>query len=234
MIQLSKSKAILFHLYPGVIMTVCFLLLSPLLVKLGLPPLFTLLALILVLVIPMLFVHLNNIKRAEFKNAITNVNGFQQKLPFGKLVLYVLLLALLAFIIWGATAPLSNYIKTNLFHWIPASYSFESLKGYSRSIIITTLVMNLLLNGIAAPVAEEFYFRGYLLPRMQTWGKYAFAVNAVLFSLYHFWQPEIYITLMLSLLPMSYAVWKTNDIRVGIYTHSLLNIIGAILSFSLL
>jgi uncharacterized protein len=234
MIQLSKSKAVLFHLYPGVVTTVCFLLLSPLLVKLGLPPLFTLLALILVLVIPMLFVHIKKVKQDEFKTSITNVNGFQQKLPVGKLMLYVLLLVVLAFIIWGATAPLSNYIKANFFYWIPTSYSFESLNGYSSSIIITTLGMNLLLNGIAAPVAEEFYFRGYLLPRMQAWGKYAFAVNALLFSMYHFWQPEIYVTLMLSLLPMTYAVWKTNDIRVGIYTHSLLNIIGAILSFSLL
>jgi membrane protease YdiL (CAAX protease family) len=215
-------------------MTVCFLLLSPLLAKLGLPPLFTLLALILVLVIPMLLVHLRSAKRAEFKNTIAAINGFQHKLPLGKLVLYVLLLVLLAFIIWGATAPLSNYIIANYFHWIPASYSFESLEGYSRSIIITTLIMNLLLNGIAAPVAEEFYFRGYLLPRMHAWGKYAFAVNALLFSIYHFWQPEIYVTLMLSLLPMTYAVWKTKDIRVGIYTHSLLNIIGALLSFGLL
>ncbi|HXL59059.1 MAG TPA: CPBP family intramembrane glutamic endopeptidase, partial [Chitinophagaceae bacterium] len=91
-----------------------------------------------------------------------------------------------------------------------------------------------MLNGFLAPYVEEIYFRGYLLPRMAAWGKWAFVLNAILFSLYHFWQPYIYLTLILSLLPMTYMVWKTKDLRLGILTHCLLNIIGALLAFGLL
>jgi membrane protease YdiL (CAAX protease family) len=69
---------------------------------------------------------------------------------------------------------------------------------------------------------------------MRVWGKWSFVVNAVLFSFYHFWQPYVYLTLLIALLPLSWAVWKTKDLRVGIYTHCVLNIIGALASFALL
>ena len=69
---------------------------------------------------------------------------------------------------------------------------------------------------------------------MVAWGKYAFVVNALFFSIYHFWQPYIYLTLVLSLLPMTYLVWKTKDLRLSILTHSLMNLIGALLSFGLI
>jgi uncharacterized protein len=69
---------------------------------------------------------------------------------------------------------------------------------------------------------------------MEAWGKWPFLINAILFTLYHFWQPYIYLMLLIALLPLSWAVWKTKDLRVGIYTHSALNIIGALASFGLL
>jgi uncharacterized protein len=109
----------------------------------------------------------------------------------------------------------------------------QDFTGFSKQAIVLTLLLNLFLNGLLAPLVEEFYFRGYLLPRMANWGKWAFVLNAVLFSLYHFWQPYIWSTLIISLLPMTWAVWKTKDLRVGIYTHCILNVIGALLSFGL-
>jgi membrane protease YdiL (CAAX protease family) len=94
--------------------------------------------------------------------------------------------------------------------------------------------MNLIFNGFLAPVLEELYFRGYLLPRMESFGKAAPVANVVLFSLYHFWQPQIYLTLMIALLPMAYLVWKTQSIRLAIYTHCGLNILGALLSLAMI
>jgi membrane protease YdiL (CAAX protease family) len=66
---------------------------------------------------------------------------------------------------------------------------------------------------------------------MNIFAKASFMVNAVLFSLYHFWQPQIYLTLILALLPMTYVVSRTRDLRLAIVTHCLLNIVGAILTF---
>ncbi len=116
---------------------------------------------------------------------------------------------------------------------MPGWFTVQDFHGYSRKWIIVTLVLNLVINGLIAPVIEEYYFRGYLLARMETWGKKAFAINAIFFSLYHFWQPQVWLTLVISLLPMTYLVWKTGDLRIGIYTQCLLNLVGALLTFGL-
>jgi uncharacterized protein len=109
----------------------------------------------------------------------------------------------------------------------------QDFAGYSKEAVQLTLICNLLLNGVLAPVVEELYFRGYLLPRMKQWGAFAFVANAFLFSLYHFWQLYVYVTLIISLLPMTYLVWRTKDLRLSILTHFVLNMVGAVLSFGL-
>jgi uncharacterized protein len=217
--QLSKPAAVLYHLYPGIFISLCFIILAPVLLKYQYPPQFSLLLAIVIAAIPILIVHLNKARKKENYSTITQLNDYNKKLPAAKLVLYISGLVIFAFLVWGITQPLNEIITQKLFSWLPYWYSTQDFKGYSKQIILITLILNLILNGFLAPVIEEFYFRGYLLPRMAAWGKWAFVVNALLFSLYHFWQPYIWLTLMISLLPMTFLVWKTKDLRVGIYTQ---------------
>lgn len=232
--QLSKTRSILYHLYPGIIITVCFAVLAPLLLKYDLPPQFSILIVIAIAAIPLLLLHLNKVKNAEHKDYLKEVNGYGERVSTGKLILYISGLIVFMFIIWGATQPLNTIITQKLFSWLPGWYTVQNFNGYGKQAVLITLILNLLLNGIIAPLVEEYYFRGYLLPRMTAWGKWSFVVNAILFSFYHFWQPYIYLTLIIALLPLSWAVWKTKDLRIGIYTHCALNIIGALASFGLL
>jgi CAAX protease family protein len=150
------------------------------------------------------------------------------------LILYSVALVVFMFLIWGVTQPLDKIISDKLLSWLPWWFTVQGFGGYGKEIILITLVINLIVNGLVAPFIEEFYFRGYLLPRMAAWGEWAFVLNAVLFSFYHFWQPYVYLTLILSLTPMIWLVWKTKDLRLAILTHCLLNIVGALLSFGLL
>jgi membrane protease YdiL (CAAX protease family) len=234
MLQLSKYKAVLYHLYPGVIITAGFTLLAPVAIKLGFPPQAGMLIAILVFALPTLFIHLFRAKKSEKKNTVSELNGLTNKLPVPKLILYSSVLVFIAFIVWGITQPVNVWISNKIFGWLPERYTIQDFKGYSVDTIKITLILNILLNGILAPVVEEFYFRGYLLSRMKKFGNSAFWVNAVLFSFYHFWQPYLYLTLILSLLPMTYMVWKTKSLQLAIWTHCLLNCIGAILSFGYL
>lgn len=234
MIELKKSHAILYHLYPGVVITVAFTILAPIAMQYGFPPQFALLISIAMIAVPIFAAHLLRSKRTENHATLLQLNGFTNKLPPVRLALYSIGLVVLSFLIWGITQPLNGIIAKYLFWWLPDWYTVQDFNGFTREKINITLVVNLLLNGIVAPIMEEFYFRGYLLPRMQGWGKWAFLVNALLFSVYHFWQPYIYFTLLLAMLPMTYVVWKTKDLRVGILTHSLMNIIGATLTFLML
>ena len=232
--QLSKLKSVLYHLYPGIIITLCFILITPFLVQHGYPPQLGSLLAIIIVAIPLLLAHLFLAKKKERRKNIWGLNVYKNKLSTGKLILYALGLVVLMFLIWGITQPLDKIITDKIFNWLPAWYTVQDFKGYSKASIELTLFFNLLLNGFFAPVVEEYYFRGYLLPRMAAWGKWAFVLNTVLFSLYHFWQPYVYLTLIIALLPMIYMVWKTKDLRLAILTHSLLNIVGALLSFGLL
>jgi membrane protease YdiL (CAAX protease family) len=47
------------------------------------------------------------------------------------------------------------------------------------------LLLGLVLSGVVAPVVEEMYFRGYLLPRLSRLGRWAPVLNVTLFALYH-------------------------------------------------
>lgn len=232
--QLSKTKSIICHLYPGVIITLCFILVTPVIINYHLPPQAGLLISILIAAIPLFIVQLLVTKNKEKASNIFAVNGYNNKLPNRKLFLYALALVVFAFLVWGATQPLNKIITEKLFNWLPGWRQAQDFTGYDKEVIKTTLNFNLLFNGILAPIAEEFYFRGYLLPRMASWGKWVFVLNAILFSLYHFWQPYIYLTLIISLLPMTWLVWKTKDLRLAILTHCLLNVTGALLSFGLI
>lgn len=232
--QHSTSKSIFYHLYPGILITLFFTLITPFMVKNGLPPQFSMMMAIIFIVIPVFLVHLQAAKKQEGVARIIDLVTYNEKLPKRKLILYTTGLIVFAFLIYGLTQPINAVITEKLLFWLPDWYKVSDFEGYSRSIILLTLVLNLILNGLIAPFLEELYFRGYLLPRMEVWGKYAPVVSTVLFSIYHFWQPQIYLTLILALLPMVYLVWKTRSIQLAIYTHCGLNIIGALLSFGVL
>ena len=189
---------------------------------------------IVMVVVPIIYFHLYKAKQKEELNRIKDLFSHTQKLANRKIILYTLGLIVFAFLVYGLMQPLNEVITDKFLFWLPDWYQVRDFTGYSRNIIMLTLVLNLVLNGILAPVAEELYFRGYLLPRMETWGKVAPIVNAVLFSLYHFWQPQIYLTLIIALVPLSYLTWKTKSLKLAIYAHCGLNIVGAILSFAML
>jgi len=233
-IQLSKAKAILYHLYPGVCIALGFIFLAPFFMHFGFPPQFGSLVAIILVALPLLASHLSRARKRENKNRIVELNLLTGKLPILKLILYSVGLVILMFMIWGITQPLDAIITQKLFDWLPAWYTVQDFAGYDKDKILVTLVFNLLLNGFLGPYVEELYFRGYLLPRMKSFGKYAFLINAVLFSLYHLWQPYVYLTLILALTPMIWLVWKTKSLKLAILTHSLLNIVGALLAFGLL
>lgn len=232
--QLSRSQAILYHLYPGVTIVLSFIVLTPTLVRYHYPPQLGILASIILVAIPLFISHLNWAKKKEDRKSFWQLNAYKNRISKGKLILYSLGLVTFMFLVWGLTQPLNKIISEKLLAWLPRWFTVQDFRDYRKEVIVLTLVVNLVVNGFLAPFFEEFYFRGYLLPRMAVWGNWAFVCNAILFSLYHFWQPNVYLTLILSLLPMTWLVWKTKDLRLAILTHSLLNIVGALLSFGLI
>jgi membrane protease YdiL (CAAX protease family) len=121
----------------------------------------------------------------------------------------------------------------HVFWWLPnvflGSSSFPGAQP-ARTAILITLILGLLIDGIANPVVEELYFRGYLLPRISQFGWLAPLANVFLFTLQHFWQPYNYPLIFLIQLPLVYVVWWKRNIYISIVTHCAGNIIGATLA----
>jgi len=97
-------------------------------------------------------------------------------------------------------------------------------------VVLTVLLIALKssLNGFIAPITEEFYFRGYLLPRISRFKIWAPVINSVLHSLYHFWMPWQMLGLVLSLLPAAFVVWWKRNIYLGMIIHVVGNTLGSI------
>ena len=117
--QLSKTRSILYHLYPGVIIAVGFAILAPVLLKYDLPPQFSVLVVIAATAIPLFILHLSNARIKEDRNSIKDLNGYKQKLSTGKLTLYISGLVIFSFIIWEVTQPMNQVITQKLFNWLP-------------------------------------------------------------------------------------------------------------------
>jgi len=237
--QMALGRSVLLHLLPGALISAFFLLLGPSVIRAGYPPVVSLLLGILVVLIPFELGYL--IYQGRKRNHRTSLQGvvlYREPLPWWN---YALLIP--AFVVWGALcfgflAPVESFLASTLFSWLPAwalpSSGATQYDGIRHSALLVTFVAGIALNGIAGPVVEELYFRGYLLPRISRLGHLgAAALNVILFSLYHFFSPWGNIPRILAFLPLVYAVDRKRNIYLSIWTHCSLNIISMLVTFSL-
>src|SRR5262249_49078928 len=99
-----------------------------------------------------------------------------------------------------------------------------------RALVLLALILQVVIDGVLAPVTEEVYFRGYLLPRMGYLGGWAPVVNALLFAGQHFWQPHNVVMIFLHSLVLTYVVWWKRNIYIAMLLHGSANTIGAVLA----
>jgi membrane protease YdiL (CAAX protease family) len=125
----------------------------------------------------------------------------------------------------------------DLFRWIPADRMLNMGTGgnWPRSNLILTYALFLIFIVIILPVLEEFYFRGFLLPRMPSSLKgFGGIFHSLLFALYHTWTPWMFISRTFGVFPLIYVVKRKQNLLIGIIAHCLLNSIDfftAIFSF---
>ena len=107
---------------------------------------------------------------------------------------------------------------------LPKEIMGISLAGNWLILIIYAfgLVINIL--------AEEFYMRGYILPRqILTHGRWAWLVHGLLWTLFHFFQRWTYIQLLPITLSVSYVAHRTKNTSIAIAAHYIGNgILGMI------
>ncbi len=231
--QHTISQTILFHLLPGVLITSAFVLLGPWLRINHLPPLLALLIPILIVLIPfelglIIFLGFRQNKKLSLKGIVLN----RKSLPLKDYLLLIPFLLIWSVMIFTLLKNFDQAIMSNFFSWLPDWFQIGQFNSgdYSQTILTTTFILFLLLNGFAGPIVEELYFRGFLLPRMEYLKGWAPLVNVLLFSLYHFFSPWQFFTRILAFYPLAYVVRWKNNIYLSMVTHGLLNIGFCLLS----
>jgi membrane protease YdiL (CAAX protease family) len=209
--KLPGPLLIVLHLVPGIIFAAFFFVLSWMLIRRGFTGYLALLITIPACLAPVeIGVMLVWSVRFTGTRSLSEAIRYRRK---GTAVEYVVL-PLLLFLCWGVlsivVSPISQYLETHLSAWLPVWATQEALiKGVTNCPPIQrniTLVLAVLFSGFVAPVVEELYFRGFLLPRMEYWGWAAPAVNALLFAVYHFYFPGNVPGIFVAFLPIAYVV----------------------------
>lgn len=231
----SLLRSVALHLLPGVAILAVYVAIEAITAPFGFPALFALLAAVLVAGLPIQLGHLLYVgRKLNGRWSLKGVVLLNQPLRLRRYLLLVPLLLIWSFLCYGLLTPVSDFLSRTLFGWLPTWFFRDDFSHVSRPILLATVALLLVLNCFAAPIVEELYFRGYLLPRLSWLGSRAPVVNLVLFTVYHFWQPWLYLTLLVSLAPTFVAVWRTRSVKLSIVTHCALNLIGGAASVALL
>ncbi len=235
---LSLRNAILLHLFPGGLITAFFFLAAPALIRAGFPPLLPFYLAILLILIPfeLGFLFYQGKKR-NGRYSLDGIVLYHEHTPIRQMIFLIIVLFLWSGITFTLLPKFDTFLAETFFAWFPI-WSFPAnllgnISQYSQAALKVTIVAGFLLNGIAGPVVEELYFRGYLLPRIPSSKGWAPFINVLLFSLYHFFSPWQNLTRILAFLPLSSVVaWKRN-IYISMCAHCLLNVAGMVIAFAL-
>jgi membrane protease YdiL (CAAX protease family) len=229
--QHSLPRSIVLHLLPGSALF-GFVLVAA---ALGMPAILGLLVGIALVIIPIELGYL--LYQGRLKSggwSVWAVVDYREPMPARRLALWAVpLVAWFILMLFLSVAVLDERIADGLFAWYPESVrEFASLEGgttYATWVVVTVFAAALAINGILGPVVEELYFRGHLLPRIDRFGRGAPVLNAVLFSLYHFWTPWQNIGRILGLLPWIYTVWRKRSLALSMAIHISVNCIFLLL-----
>ncbi|MCW4019877.1 MAG: CPBP family intramembrane metalloprotease, partial [Candidatus Bathyarchaeota archaeon] len=161
---------------------------------------------------------------------------YRQSLPILQYVVLSFALVLVFFSISLLAAPVSSLLAERLFYWLPRWLLEPDPLLYTESVEVLWVVflLVLLIDGLINPVVEEAYWRGYLMPRLSRFGRWAPVINGLLFGLQHFWQPYNYPGILLSSLLIAYAVWWRRNIYISVIAHCTVNVIGALITYHFL
>ena len=227
---MSWTRLLILHLAPGALATLLFVVIADGVQAAGYPPLAAFLIAVAVVIVPFEVAIVVLAGRREPGGGVLAAVPYRRPLSLRQWLILVPLLLVTSIVGFGLLGLLDPLIRDALFGWLPDWFreliDVDAVGAYEPSAWTVTLVAYLVINVLVGPVVEELYFRGYLLPRMSRAGVWAPLVNAALFSLYHFWTPWSFLARIAGVTPFVYAVWRTENVYLGMVVHVLLNGIG--------
>ncbi len=227
--QLTLKKQLLYHFYPGILIALGYIILSDVFVANGYPGMAALLAVELLILAPIAILHLGFVGKSRSGSfSIRSAIRYTEKLSFRQYAFWTILGVVGCLLIYVPLYPVGLYLKETVFNWLPEWYFNPAYGASGPEVVANIFLVAIVIDGIVGPVAEELFFRGYLLPRMAYLKGWAPVLNGLLFGLYHFWQPHNYFAIIAVGIILSYIVWRKKNVYLGILIHCIINILGAI------
>lgn len=227
----STTQSVILHLLPGVLVGGFYFLVRQPVADLGYPSIFALLLAFAFVLIPVelgFLLFQGKIKTGRF--TLQGIVSYRQSISWWQYPVWAISIWIVIGAIFTLLTPVNAFLLERLFFWMPdVNYGLDG--NFSKTILIVTYSMFVIFNVVLAPLVEELYFRGYLLPRMK--GRLAPLFHSFLFAAVHVFTPWMVITRTLGLLPLVYGVQKKN-ISIGIIVHMLGNAMQAVTGFAFL
>ena len=204
------------------------LIITPAILLLGFPTLFVLILTdLIVIVLLELSILLFISKKKANKYSLKNVVPYTKKMPVLHFIGYLVVLIVYGYLISMLLSPISVIMKESLFSWMPEVFLTEAINptSFSLTILLITAIFAFIIIGVAVPIVEELYFRGFLMSRISRLGKiWAPLTIVILWSIYHFWAPWNVLTFIVLYFPIAWVVIRTENVYLSIITHSFANI----------
>lgn len=230
--QLSSLSALLAFAVPSAIGFIGFRVILPLVVEQGVPTLFAWPAIASIMLAALVVVAVQLLK-SEAKELGLSLQARFCLHPISKKqwLMYVMLF-LLGFMLASGANKLVPYFMEIVGLKVPSYMPFFldpsinpmeaspedispglSIKG--QWILLPLFALALLLNILA----EELYFRAWLLPKMAARGHASWVANAVLFALYHTFQIWLLPTILVGSLIWAFVTFHSRSIVPGLVGH---------------
>ena len=225
----SSTQLIIEHFYLGIIMTAVYIIASPLLIEHGYPSFAALLLIEVAVLAPIVALHLAYLARSNGgTGSFAALIPYRRKAKTSHFITWSLLGIALIVGFYIVLYPLGLELRETVFSWLPEWYFNPSYGAQSLETLAMVFLAGIVIDGLIGPIAEELFFRGYLLSRMEHLKGWAPIINGAFFGLYHFWQPHNLIALVIIGIILSYIVWKTKNVYIAIVVHCAINIFGAV------
>ncbi len=232
--QHSILRTIALHWLPGLVALGLYLLTAPWFAGLGFPPDFAAAALVLpvcVILLQMGYLYYQAFARTG-KLSLDGIVLYRQSMPIWQYGFFLLLL-----IAWNAVVymPLyeatGDWLKNTIYFWAPSWFLAESdFALYPQNIILVMALVSVPAYALFG-VAEELYFRGYLLPRLSRFGVWAPVLSTALFTLYHFDILQNSVAIFVGFLPIAFLTWRKQNVYLAAIAHAALNLINCLFMF---
>ena len=235
---LKPSSAILLALVPGALIAILYFATAPQFLRHGYPSFSALLVSIAVILVPFeMGVVLFEGKKLTGRCSLRGAVPYTERIPASRFIFLVTIILFWDYTVSAVLARFDRLLLGRFFFWfphwaLPPENLYPRSGAYPHDVTNVVIGAGLILAGVVAPIVEEIYFRGYLLPRMSFAGRHAPLLNAVLFSAYHFTFPWSFVSRAIAVAPMAYVVARTRNVYVGMVTHILFNVTGGLLFLS--